>query len=100
MFEHLCLHGMYFNGESSIVHPMFVRTPLIDGLTKQGEFRAYLLGASEVADAVIQQVLSGYGGRLIIPSQMAILTLLRGLPQWVLRLFQARDTDVVALASH
>ena len=66
-----------------IVHPTWIRTPLIDGLTKSSKFRDFCLEPETVADAIVNQLYSGYGGQLILPSRLSILSGARGFPSWL-----------------
>jgi hypothetical protein len=52
-----------------IVHPTWVRTPLITTLMEKKEFTEFTLEPETVAEAVVKQVLSGYGAQLILPGR-------------------------------
>jgi len=67
----------------SSVHPTWIRTPLIDELTAKNDWNEYTLKPEEVADAVVKQVLSGYGDTLILPSRFSPVSLARGFPSWL-----------------
>ena len=82
-----------------IVHPFWIRTPMIQSITESHKCSEFLLEPGTIADAVVDQVLSGIGGSLILPARMIPVTLLRGLPLWVLRLIQAGDSDIMALTN-
>ncbi|CAG8959624.1 hypothetical protein HYFRA_00001527 [Hymenoscyphus fraxineus] len=69
---------------TSIIHPFWVRTPLVAPLEKLSkDFPKVILNAQDVADKIVAQVASGYGGQIVMPRQLAIASLLRGLPTWV-----------------
>jgi all-trans-retinol dehydrogenase (NAD+) len=66
------------------VHPNWVRTPLIgpveEDLKKGG---SVLLEPEDVANAVVQSILSCRGGQVVLPQDVGKVALLRGLPNWV-----------------
>lgn len=68
--------------------------PLIDS----GKFKDPCSEPEEVADAIVDQIYSGYGAQIFVPRKMKYKPLVRGLPTW----FQenARDsvTQVLLLA--
>lgn len=66
-----------------IVHPTWIRTPLIAHITSKPGFGDFVLEPETVADAVVEQVLSGYGGQLILPSRLIPISGLRGWPSWI-----------------
>ncbi|KAJ2992243.1 hypothetical protein NUW58_g2231 [Xylaria curta] len=76
---------------TTVVHPTFVSTPLIDKfaphLKKSG---AHLLTSEQVAEPIVAQLMSRRGGQLIIPSSMASFSGIRGWPTWLQELL--RDT--------
>lgn len=68
---------------NSIVHPTWIRTPLIATVTSKKDFKDFVLEPDTVAEAVVEQVLSGYGAQLILPGRYNMVSLLRGLPSWL-----------------
>lgn len=69
---------------TTVVHPTFVRTPLIqqgaDYLEKKG---AILQRPEDVADAITNQVFSRRGAQLIVPGRAWPLSVFRALPGWL-----------------
>ncbi|POR35277.1 Short-chain dehydrogenase/reductase 2 [Tolypocladium paradoxum] len=69
---------------TSVVHPYFVRTPLVeaysDALEKKG---MKLLTPEQVADAIAGQVFSRRGGQLILPDKKSLVSGFRGWPTWL-----------------
>jgi NAD(P)-dependent dehydrogenase (short-subunit alcohol dehydrogenase family) len=65
----------------TIVHPHFVRTPLIKDVV-QGLERAGLeiLSTEKVAEEIVGQVIESRGGQLILPKSKSIVAGLRGWP--------------------
>ncbi|KZM20375.1 uncharacterized protein EKO05_0006935 [Ascochyta rabiei] len=85
---------------TSIIYPDFVRTPLVEALTsKVSEFPLNVLEPAEVAEEIVDIVLSTYSHSLVLPRDMTYLSLLRGLPLWLLRIVQTLDPDPLALAN-
>lgn len=69
---------------SSIIHPFWVRTPMIDVILKAGKhWTKPVMGPEEVSSAVIKQLVSGNGGQVILPSSLGLASLVRGLPSWI-----------------
>ncbi|KAF2703485.1 NAD(P)-binding protein [Pleomassaria siparia CBS 279.74] len=68
---------------TTVVHPSWVRTAMIQDLMDSGSWKESTLEPSEVAAAIVKQVCSGYGGRLILPSSLWWVAGLRVFPMWV-----------------
>lgn len=77
-----------YNVLTTIVHPNFVDTPLIqgasEGLKKQG---LPMLTSDEVAEKIVSQIKSKQGGQLIIGGSF-ITTAVRSWPSWLQQLFR------------
>ncbi|KKY32822.1 putative dehydrogenase reductase sdr family member 8 precursor [Diaporthe ampelina] len=71
---------------TSVVHPSFVRTPMIEGdVLRSGQGEATLEGMlrpEEVAERILQQILSGRGAQIIIPEAVSPVSWVKGLPNW------------------
>ncbi|KAF1979099.1 NAD(P)-binding protein [Bimuria novae-zelandiae CBS 107.79] len=66
------------------VHPIWVRTPLINPLKVTLEAAgSKFLEPAEVANAIAEQILKCSGGQLILPASLGWLTWIRGLPNWL-----------------
>ncbi|KAH8704244.1 putative short-chain dehydrogenases/reductase [Talaromyces proteolyticus] len=69
---------------TSIIHPLWVRTPLIDTLVQaRKHFKQPVMSPEKVSSAVVKQIVSRSGGQVIIPSSYNGASLLRGLPNWI-----------------
>jgi short-subunit dehydrogenase len=66
-----------------VVHPTWVRTPLIEPLTARPDFKDIVLEPEDVSRAIANQVLAGKSGQLILPTQMNMVTTIRAWPQWL-----------------
>ncbi|KAL2842018.1 hypothetical protein BJY01DRAFT_249254 [Aspergillus pseudoustus] len=79
--------SMWYNApnvRTSIIHPSWVRTPMIKTLTSAGNrFRQPVLTPEVVAEAVIQQILTQKSGQVILPHYQLPMTFLRALPLWI-----------------
>ncbi|KAJ4252504.1 hypothetical protein NW762_011105 [Fusarium torreyae] len=76
---------------TTVVHPNFVRTPLVEGFVdrlERGGVR--LLTADDIANEVVSQIKSRRGGQLIIPKSVSVISGIRGWPTWLQELL--RDT--------
>lgn len=72
--------------KTTIAHPSWVRTPLIEeSILKSGQDPKILetmLKPEEVADVIVCQIISRRGAQLFIPSAAAPISWLKGLPNW------------------
>ncbi|PGH16524.1 hypothetical protein AJ79_01629 [Helicocarpus griseus UAMH5409] len=70
---------------TSIVHPLWVKTPMIQQLTdaKSNKFKMPVMTVQVVSDAVVKQVLGQRSGQVIIPAMHSGLSLLRAAPTWL-----------------
>ncbi|OJD12733.1 hypothetical protein AJ78_06711 [Emergomyces pasteurianus Ep9510] len=69
---------------TSIIHPLWVRTPMIQQLTKPGSvFNMPLMTIEVVSNAVVKQILSQRSGQVILPPGRSGLSLLRAFPTWL-----------------
>jgi short-subunit dehydrogenase len=77
--------------KTSIVHPIYVRTPLVtsyaDSLKRSG---AVQIQPETVANAIIKQITSGESGQITLPNWMGTFSGTRGFPWWFQEL--ARDS--------
>jgi len=68
---------------TTIVHPSWVRTPMIGDLAASPNLKSSVLEPETVVDAIVKQLLSGKGGQLILPVPLSRLSGLRGFPSWM-----------------
>lgn len=72
--------------KTTIAHPSWVRTPLIEeSILKSGQDPTILesiLRPEEVAEVIVRHILSRRGAQLFIPSAAAPISWLKGLPNW------------------
>ena len=66
-----------------VVHPTWVRTPLIELLIQRKDFNEFILEASTVADEVVGQILKAESAQLILPGRYNLVPGLRVLPGWM-----------------
>jgi NAD(P)-dependent dehydrogenase (short-subunit alcohol dehydrogenase family) len=69
---------------TSVVHPNFVRTPLLDdfsGRLQRAGVR--LLESDRIADEVVAHIKNRRGGQLVIPSSATGISGIRGWPTWL-----------------
>lgn len=69
---------------TTVVHPNFVRTPLVkdfgDRLEEEG---VRMLSSDHVAGKIVDQVFSRRGGQVIIPDTQSPISSIRGWPTWL-----------------
>jgi all-trans-retinol dehydrogenase (NAD+) len=71
------------NADSSVIHPTWIRTPLIDELLRKPGFNDIVLEPGTVADVIVEQVLRGESAQIILPGRLSVfLSTLRVLPSW------------------
>ncbi|KAI0863419.1 NAD(P)-binding protein [Xylaria cubensis] len=81
---------------TTVVHPNYVRTPLIEdyvGHLEQAGVR--LLTSEHVAEPIVAQLKSQRGGQLIIPKSASVVSGIRGWPTWLQELLR----DVIGRSS-
>ena len=70
------------NMPHSIVHPFWVRTPLIGRFYERPEWKSPLLEPSAVSSRILEQVLKGRSRRVLIPDTLGPMVRLRAMPVW------------------
>jgi NAD(P)-dependent dehydrogenase (short-subunit alcohol dehydrogenase family) len=69
---------------TSVVHPNFVKTPLLDDFCGRLERAGVrLLTSDRIADEVVAQIKRRRGGQLVIPSSATGISGIRGWPTWI-----------------
>lgn len=66
----------------SVVNPTWVATPLTVDLIEHPDWKQYVMRVEDVAEVIVQQVLSGEGGQIILPEVLRFVTGVRGWPSW------------------
>ncbi|KAJ5162526.1 Dehydrogenase RED2 [Penicillium capsulatum] len=80
------LKGWYHapNVRTSIIHPFWVRTPMIKMLTDyESHFRQPIMTVQTVADAITKQVLTQNSGQIVVPGYQSNVGIVRALPTWI-----------------
>lgn len=74
---------------TSVVHPNFVRTPLLDDFSGRLERAGVrMLTIDRIADEVVAHIKSRRGGQLVIPSSATGVSGIRGWPTWLQELLR------------
>lgn len=74
---------------TSVIHPNFVKTPLLDDFSGRLERAGVrLLTSDRIADEVVAQIKSKRGGQLVIPSSATGISAIRGWPTWLQELLR------------
>ncbi|KAF4946463.1 hypothetical protein FGADI_11101 [Fusarium gaditjirri] len=68
---------------TSIVHPSWIKTAMTTELVAQGKLKDTVTPAEVVADKIYDQVHSGFGAQIMVPSNMWWTSVIRGLPGWL-----------------
>ncbi|KAF2736875.1 dehydrogenase/reductase SDR family member 8 precursor [Polyplosphaeria fusca] len=78
------------------VHPNWVQTPLIKSWEKDlRASRETIIQPQEVADAIVNQILSCSGGQIFIPNSASGIARLRGYSNWVQEYVRSMPTKIV-----
>ncbi|KAF6791392.1 hypothetical protein CMUS01_16231 [Colletotrichum musicola] len=67
---------------TSIIHPTYVRTALIDKVHRSGKFKATILEPEDVVDRIFKQVKSGRSGQVYLPDSFSRAVGARAWPNW------------------
>ncbi|ETS75780.1 hypothetical protein PFICI_12724 [Pestalotiopsis fici W106-1] len=74
---------------TTVVHPNFVRTPLVDDFAGHLESSGVrMMMPKQIADPVVAQIKSRRGGQLIIPKSASPIAGIRGWPSWLQELLR------------
>ncbi|CAI7599273.1 unnamed protein product [Penicillium pancosmium] len=72
------------NVRTSIVHPLWVKTPMIKGFTEyQGEFGQQLMSTKVVSDTVLEHIFERRSGQIVLPQHLRVAGSLRAFPLWL-----------------
>lgn len=77
----------------SIIHPYWVRTPMIKVLTDWEEFFGQpIMTPDKVSNAIVKQILSQNSGQVLLPGHLAIASLVRAMPTWIQERVRSRES--------
>ena len=78
---------MWYNAKkvrTSVIHPQWVRTAMIQQLSDAGSaFKMPIMGPEVVSRAIIKQIKGQRSGQVILPARMSGLSYLRAAPGWL-----------------
>ncbi|KAJ5113808.1 hypothetical protein N7456_002342 [Penicillium angulare] len=80
---------------TSVVHPSWVRTPMLEPVLKRGAFMDTILEPSPVADAVVAQILGGKSGQIFLPASYSSGSMIRGFPTWFQEMVRSSRKNVL-----
>ncbi|KAJ8610945.1 hypothetical protein MRB53_038249 [Persea americana] len=83
---------------ATVVHPWWVRTPMIEKLIEAGTWTAPTMEPETVVDAIVAQLHSGEGGQIILPRHLAIVSMLKGFPSWLQHRIRASEKETVTVS--
>jgi hypothetical protein len=85
----------------SIIHPIWVRTPLIQTISDAGKlFPQIVLEVEDVATTIVRHVLSGNSGQVCLPPKLGIYALIRAFPNWLQELARNKGTKDLMRLNH
>lgn len=79
------------NVRTSVVHPIWVKTPLIESLNK---LPGDIIEAKDVVNPVVAQILSGQGAQIFCPGKLSLASGIRGYPTWLQEKIRGRSSKV------
>ncbi|KAJ5885739.1 hypothetical protein N7504_011575 [Penicillium tannophilum] len=72
------------NVRTSIVHPLWVGTPMIKGFTDhQSHFGQPIMSPKAVSDVIIEQIVTRRSGQVILPGHLSLAGSIRAAPLWL-----------------
>ncbi|QQK42841.1 Short-chain dehydrogenase/reductase SDR [Penicillium digitatum] len=72
------------NVRTSIIHPLWVQTPMIKGFTTyEADFRQPLLNVKDVSQAVVEHIVTWKSGQTSVPTHSSVIGSLRASPLWL-----------------
>ncbi|KAJ5359829.1 hypothetical protein N7517_009020 [Penicillium concentricum] len=72
------------NVRTSVIHPMWVRTPMIKMLTDhEAHFSQPIMTPQDVSEAICKQILTQTSGQIILPASQSAASLVRAMPTWM-----------------
>lgn len=82
--------------KTSIVHPIYVKTPLVTSYAKSLESsKAVQIEPEMVANAILKQIESGRSGRIVLPKWMGLLANARAWADWLQQVVRDSSKDDV-----
>ncbi|KAJ5715444.1 uncharacterized protein N7483_012625 [Penicillium malachiteum] len=84
------------NVRTTIVHPLWVQTPMVKGFTDyQSTFGQPVMTPKTVSKRVIDQILFRQGGQIILPTRLSLVSALRGMPISVQEMARSSFSKIV-----
>ncbi|KAJ5827837.1 hypothetical protein N7447_004600 [Penicillium robsamsonii] len=72
------------NVRTSVIHPLWVRTPMIKMLTDhEAHLRQPIMTPQVVSEAICKQILTQTSGQVILPASQSMASLVRAMPAWM-----------------
>lgn len=91
-FQNLCIIILMV---SSIIHPAWVDTPMIKGFTKYPAiFNHQTMSPNLVSQKVVEQIISGKSGNIILPKMLSIASVLSIFPLWLQEVIQSSFSNI------
>lgn len=79
---------------TSIFHPTWIYTPLIEHITKMRGWKEPTLKAEDVANSIVARILSGRGKQECLPSDYSPVSLIKGFPTWMQEIARNKGGDM------
>ncbi|KAH6886778.1 short chain dehydrogenase/reductase [Thelonectria olida] len=83
------------NVQTSVVHPMWIRTTMFDSALKKGTLKDTLLQPNDVAKSIVALVLRGKSSQIFLPWYFSAASALRGFPTWIQECLRGLRADLL-----
>lgn len=81
---------------TTVVHPTWTRTPLVQRLLdSSSKFRPAMMEVETVSDAIVAQIISGKSGQLILPPSVTPQALMRSYPSWAQEILRNLGSQLI-----
>ncbi|KAI0996276.1 hypothetical protein K3495_g11904 [Podosphaera aphanis] len=71
------------NVRTTVVNPSWIRTPLTERMLKDKNWKAKVMEPEYVTKKIVDQVMFGRGGQLVLPPNVNFVTTIRAWPVWL-----------------
>ncbi|KAJ5643006.1 uncharacterized protein N7484_005513 [Penicillium longicatenatum] len=84
------------NVRTSIIHPLWVGTPMIKGFTDhQSHFGQPIMSPKVVSGVIVEQIMSRRSGQIILPRHLSIAGSIRAAPMWLQEMIRPVFSKIV-----
>lgn len=78
-----------------MIHPSWVRTPLIEKLVDNARWNSRTIESDTVAEAVVSHIIRGESGQIFLPAGFSLVSLVESFPSWLQESIRDSQSDVL-----